>query len=228
MQVEHIDGEWNGYKEPLPPVAQSYEDTPLLTLRELMPGATGGDDDDRELDQSFWADKIEFMVVQRNLAPPEVEADIVLKDPANVDWEIPDQAQYEDIMGTTLDIYMDEHPELVHALAWSLVGSATGVGCFSVRTGRLKDLEGIRGTLQTIIIHGKCFESFPKRSLMKSYSLTAFFLRSTKCVGTKKLVTWLLSCNRGLQGKIWPIEARKYLDDHPIARRRGARVCMYV
>ena len=42
---------------------------------------------------------------------------------------------------------------------------------------------------------------------MKSYALTAFFPRSTKCVGTRKLVEWLLSCNRGLQGKIWPVEA---------------------
>ena len=55
----------------------------------------------------------------------------------------------------------------------------------------------------------------------------AFFPRSTKCVGTKKLVTWLLSCNRGLQGKIWPIEARKYPDDHPVTRRRGARVLSF-
>ena len=58
---------------------------------------------------------------------------------------------------------------------------------------------------------------------MKSYSLTAFFPRATKCVGMKKLVTWLLSCNRGLQGKIWPVEAKRYPDDHPIVRRRGAR-----
>ena len=110
---------------------------------------------------------------------------------------------------------------------WSSVGAATGVGCFSVRTGRLEDLEDIRGTLRTIIHEGRCFESYPKRALMKSYSLTAFFPRSTKCVGTKKLVTWLLSCNRGLQGKIWPVEARKYPDDHQIARRRRARMLSF-
>ena len=62
---------------------------------------------------------------------------------------------------------------------------------------------------------------------MKSYSLTAFFPRPTKCVGTRKLVTCLLSCNRGLQGKIWPVEARKYPDDHPIIRRIGARVLSF-
>ena len=225
--VEALEGEWTGYKEPLPTATQSTEEAPILTLRELMPGATGGDDEDRELDISFRADKVEFMVVQRPLTAPEVEVDMVLKDPADVDWSIPDQTEYEDIMGTALDIYTDERPELVHALAGSSVGTATGVGCFSVRTGRLTDLEDIRGTLRTIIIHGMCFESFPKKSLMKSYSLTAFFPRSTKCVGTKKLVTWLLSCNRGLQGKIWPIEARRYPDDHPIARRRGARVLSF-
>ena len=105
-------------------------------------------------------------------------------------------------MGNTMDIYTDERPELVHALSWSSVGAATGVGCFSVRTGRLEDLSDIRGTLRAITVNNMCFESFPKKALMKSYSLTAFFPRATKCVGTKKLVTWLLSCNRGLQGKI--------------------------
>ena len=225
--VEALEGEWTGYKEPLPTASQGNEEAPLLTLRELMPGATGGDEEDRDLDLSFKADKVDFMVVHRPLTAPELEVDMVLKDPADVDWSIPDQSEYEDIMGTALDIYTDERPELVHALAWSSVGTTTGVGCFSVRTGRLADLEDIRGTLRTITIKGMCFESFPKMSLMKSYSLTAFFPRSTKCVGTKKLVTWLLSCNRGLQGKIWPIEARRYPDTHPITRRRGARVLSF-
>ena len=130
-------------------------------------------------------------------------------------------------MGYALDIYTDERPELVHALCWSSVGSATGVGCFSVRSGRMDDLEDIRGTLRTIIVKEKCFESFPKKALMKSFSLTAFFPRSTKCVGTHKLVYWLLSCNRGLQGKIWPVEARKYPDDYHIARKRGARILSF-
>ena len=227
MDVEALAGEWDGYKDPMPSTSQSYEEAPVLTLRELMPGSTGGDVEDRDLDLSFRADKIDFMVVHRPLSAEEKEVDMVLKDPADVDWSIPDQSEYEDIMGTALDIYTDEKPELVHALAWSSVGSTTGVGCFSVRTGRLSDLDDIRGTLRTIIVHGQCFESFPKKSLMKSYSLTAFFPRSTKCVGTKKLITWLLSCNRGLQGKIWPIEARKYPEDHPVARRRGARVLSF-
>ena len=175
-----------------------------------MPGATCGDDDDHELDLTFRANKVEFIVTHRSLHPAELKADCVLKDPADVDWSIPDQAEFEDIMGNCMDVYTDERPELVHALSWFSVGAATGVGCFSVKTGRMSDLNDIRDTLRTIIVDGKCIESFPKRSLMKSYSLTAFFPHATKCVGTKKLVTWLLSCNRGLQ------------DDHPIIRRRGS------
>ena len=62
---------------------------------------------------------------------------------------------------------------------------------------------------------------------MKSYSLTAFFPRSTKFVPTGKLIIWLLSCNPGLKGKIWPVEARKYPDTHPIPRRRGARILSF-
>ena len=115
----------------------------------------------------------------------------------------------------------------MHGLARSSVGSTTGIGCFSVKTGKLEDMQDIRGTLRTIIISGECLESFPKRVLMKSYSLTAFFPCSTKCVGMNKLDTWLLSCNWGLQGKIWPIEAPRYPDDHPIARRRGARILSF-
>ena len=75
MEVEALDGEWDGYKEPLPQETPSYMDAPLLTIRQLMPGSTGEDEDDRELDQSFRADKIEFMVVQRKLSAAEKEAD---------------------------------------------------------------------------------------------------------------------------------------------------------
>ena len=88
-------------------------------------------------------------------------------------------------------------------------------------------MEDIRGTVRAIVYKGQCFETFPKKAIMKSYALTAFFPRSTKHVGTKKLIFWLISCNPGLKGKIWPEEAKKYPDDHPIARRRGARILSF-
>ena len=205
----------------------SYMDSPLLTLRELMPGSTGSSKDDTDLDQSFRADRIEFMVVQRDLTASEARESGVIEDPGDVDWDIPTAEQYEDIVGHLFDIFTDDDSQLIHAFRWSSVGSTTGVGCFSVKTGKHGHLEDIRGVLRSIILKGQCFESFPKKALMKTFSLTAYFPRSTKCVGTKKLLHWLLSCNRGLKGNIWPIEARKYPDDHPIVRRRGARIVSF-
>ena len=42
MEHESLDGEWDGYKDALPNDTQPYLDTPLLTLRELMPGSSEG------------------------------------------------------------------------------------------------------------------------------------------------------------------------------------------
>ena len=50
MEIEELSGAFNGFKEPMPVETDNYMDAPLLTIRELMPGATGGDDEDNELD----------------------------------------------------------------------------------------------------------------------------------------------------------------------------------
>ena len=144
-----------------------------------------------------------------------------------MDWDIPSQEEYEDTMGLVFHLFTEDKPELVHRFSWSSVGTTTGVGCFSAKTGQLSDIEGIRGTIRALCQGEMCYESFPKKAVMKSYALTAFFPRSTKFVPTKKLITWLLSCNPGLKGHIWPVEARKYPDTHPIPRRRGARVLSF-
>ena len=59
MDSEALAGEFASFREPMPEVKQTYMEAPLLTLRELMPGATGDDDDSPDLDQSFRADKVE-------------------------------------------------------------------------------------------------------------------------------------------------------------------------
>ena len=174
MEIEDLDGEFDSYKEPLPEVKQTYMEAALLSLRELMPGTTGNDDDDRDLEQSFRADRLEFMMVHRELSPEEAKVNTVLKDAADVDWSIPTHEKFEDIiMGHAMDVHTDDCSELVHALSWSSVGAATGVGCFSVKTGNMDDLKDIRGTLRAIVYRGRCFESYPKRALMKSYSVWA-------------------------------------------------------
>ena len=225
--LESFDDEFHAPKPAPAPTPTSYLDAPLLTLRELMPGSTGQGDEDGELDLSFRADKIEFLVMQRELTANEAKEDAVLQDAGDVDWEIPTQEEYEDLMGQVMDVFTDEDVELVRALKWSSVGAATGVGCFSVGTGNRGHIEDIRGVVRVILYGGRCYETFPKKALMKSFSLTAFFPRSTKFVGMKKLVAWLLLCNPGLKGTIWPSIAKKFPDTHPNVRKRGARILSF-
>ena len=225
-EVTDFEVTFTGPKDP--PMYESpkpYLEAPLLTLRELMPGSTGDDEEDSELDQSFRADKIEFLVMVRNITDTEKEADTVLEEVGEIDWDIPSHDEFEDVMGMVFDLFTDEDSELVHAFKWASVGNATGVGCFSVSTGQLGHINDIRGVMRTIIYKGRCFESFLKRAMMKSFSLTAFFPRATKLVGMVRLIEWIFSCNRGLKGTIWPSAIRP--DDHINARKRGARILSF-
>ena len=70
FEVEKLDGQWGADSIPKAPEVNSDE-MPMLTLRQLMPGSTGDEDEDRELDLSFRADRIEFIVVQRPLNEAE-------------------------------------------------------------------------------------------------------------------------------------------------------------
>ena len=167
-------------KEAKPQQPTNFLDAPMLTLRELMPGGTGDQDPDGDLDQAFRADRIDFIVVHRPLSANEVQVDGVIDDPANVDWSIPEKEDFEDCMGLLFDFYTDEAPELVHAFGWSSVGAATGVGCFAVKTRKRSHIDDIRGALRSIIHDGRCFESFPKRATMESFRLTAFFPRAIR------------------------------------------------
>ena len=73
--------------------------------------------------------------MQRDMTEEEVRADHVLEAVGCVDWNIATQEEYEDLVGQVLDVYTDDDSYLVDALNWSSVGSNTGVGCFSVKTG---------------------------------------------------------------------------------------------
>ena len=74
---------------------------------------------------------------------------------------------------------------------------------------------------------GKCYESFPKKAIVKSYSLSAFFPRACKFVGMEKLIEWIFLCNRGLKGTIWPSQVKQIKDDHENPRKRGARILTF-
>ena len=57
-----------------------------------MPGSTGEGKDDK-LNQSFRADKIEFMVMQRELSADKATQDYILQEVGDVEWEIPTQEE---------------------------------------------------------------------------------------------------------------------------------------
>ena len=63
FEVEKLSGKWGADTVPQAPAAPDPENAPLLTLRQLMPGSTGDQDDDRELDNAFRADRIEFILL---------------------------------------------------------------------------------------------------------------------------------------------------------------------
>ena len=92
MDTEALTGEFEAFKEPLPEVKQTYMEAPLLTLRELMPGATGDDDDSPDLDQSSertrwssWSSTAPCHGMRRRRTPSSMMLD--------VDWSIPDQSE---------------------------------------------------------------------------------------------------------------------------------------
>jgi hypothetical protein len=88
-------------------------------------------------------------------------------------------------------------------------------------------ITGFRAYLRDLLIGGKCFESFPKQSLMNKYSLTLFIPPNIRHVDTKKVLLWLMDLNRGLRGEIQPVSVKKLKDSHPYERRRGARIVSF-
>lgn len=128
FELEAIDGTFTAPTQRASTTQVDYLDAPLIMLRELMPGNTGNGDDDSKLDQAFRANKIEFLVLQRALTPEEKKANHILEDVGSIDWSIPNQEEYKDLMGQVLDVYTDDNPYLVDVLNWSSVGTATGVG----------------------------------------------------------------------------------------------------
>ena len=86
-----------------------------------MPGSTGADEEDGELDQSFRADKLEFLVMTRNFTAAERDAEMVTEDTGDVDWDIPTREEFEDVMGLVFELFTEEDSELVHAFKLSLI-----------------------------------------------------------------------------------------------------------
>ena len=100
LEKEALTGSWSADKvKTATPTQTTFLDAPLLTLRELMPGGTGDQDPDDDLDQSFRADRIDFIVMHRPLTNSEREADNMIEDAADIDWAIPEKEEFEEYDG---------------------------------------------------------------------------------------------------------------------------------
>ena len=101
----------------------SYTNTyTYLPLRSLMPGkAQQADLDDRSLDQSFRADKIEFVLVSRIATPDESLRKQQIIDVNLAEWVIPTEQEFNDAMGLVIDKYTETDISLIHTICLSLI-----------------------------------------------------------------------------------------------------------
>ena len=190
------------------------------SLRSLMPGrAQEANQEDRSLDQSFRADKIEFVVVSRIAMPDESTRKQQLIDVNMAEWDIPSEDEFNDAMGLVIDKYTETDLSLIHTICWSSVNKSMETGVFSIKTGALKHIEDFRELIRRMFVAGKCYESFPRLALLKKFQL--YFPKSCAKVKTRKLCDLLMDCNEGLRGEVAPLDVKYFPEKH---QRHGARI----
>ena len=99
-----------------------------MTLRSLLPDSL--DDGSqlaleipagiKNLDCTFCADRVEFVIMTRRM------------DDIDSEWEIPDPADFDELMNIAIADFIDDDFTRMNAIQWSSVGQQTGVGLFSM------------------------------------------------------------------------------------------------
>ena len=187
-----------------------------------MPGkAQETDLDDRSLDQSFRADKIEFVLVSSIATPDEDTRKQQIIDVNLAEWVIPTENEFNAAMGLVIDKYIEHDTSLIHTICWSSVNKTTETGVFSVKTGALEHIENFRELIRRMFVTNQCFESFPRLALLKKFQLSAYFPKNTSKLKTQKLTDVLMDCNEGLRGEVNPLDVKYFPEGHP---RHGARI----
>ena len=236
------------------PAPKPYIEQPTISLRSLMPGdSKDADPEDRRLDMSFKAEKVEFLLVARPITEREIKEGCILESVNQSAWDIPEAEDFEDAMGKATNMLCTGNKHLIHQVniieykgmkskldppkthfnpylpqvSWSSVASQTGIGAFSMRTDNMEAMETLRGAIRSLVFGSSCFESFPKDALVQKFGLSIFFPRACAHVDKDLLIEWLRSCNPGLKGTIETIECREYKKTHPVVRRRGAKIITF-
>ena len=116
-------------------------DAPTLSLKDLVPEADRRELEEQGQDESFRSDRIEFVVVEREIVPGE--EDTALR-PEELEWEFPERQTFDMIIGKAIDIYTEEDWELIDYMSFSSVGWNTGVGLFAFGSDKLEQMEKFR------------------------------------------------------------------------------------
>ena len=194
-------------------------DAPTLSLKDLVPEQDKYGIESQGQDESFKADRIEFVVVEREFAigeetaPPGSDRDY--------EWEIPERNFFDAIMGQAIEKYTEEDWDRIDYLTFSSVGWNTGVGLFAFGSDKLEQMNIFRQIIRTLKIGNKCFESYPKRMLLNRYALTIYFNAAFQWNSELKLLFFIKKLN-GFKGELTMAETRFYPEDHPT--RKGCKI----
>ena len=133
-------------------------DAPTLSLKDLVPEQDKYGIESQGQDESFQSDRIEFVVVERELEAGE--ATTISGSDRDYEWEIPERSSFDAIMGQAIDMYMETDWDRINYLTFSSVGWNTGVGLFAFGSDKLEQMNIFRGIICTLRIGNKCYESY--------------------------------------------------------------------
>ena len=144
----------------------------------------------------------------------------------DLEWGIPDQDTFDNVVGHAVKAFTETDPERIFSLAWSSTGWDTGVGLVALTTANLKMVEEFREIVAGLELEDQRFLTLPKQMLLKKYASTVYFGRPFAMFDTARLMYWLGRCNP-LQGEMELVETRYFPKDHENPHRRGARIVAF-
>ena len=199
------------------PKQLAYSEKPLLSLKTLVPEQLA---QKIQIDDTvFRAEKVEFVLLEQDASMDDEEAE----------WGVPDQSTFDCMVMTALDEFSDTRPDIIHALAHSSTGWNTGVGLIVFHTADMTLVEEFRDHLKGLSNPDKPgfkYLTIPKLLILNKYSLSIYFGPNFAPLRTSKLMLWLGLCNN-LEGNYDVLSCRTYPKDHPVEKRRGARVVTF-
>ena len=193
-------------------------DAPTLSLKDLVPEQDDHDLDGHGQPESFKTERIEFVIVEREVDPEDTGAS---KTDRDYEWEIPDRSTFDAVIGEAIDKFTEDDWDRIDYVSFSSVGWNTGVGLFAFGSDKLVQMTMFRDIIRSISKGNKRFESYPKRMLLNRYALTIYFNAAFAYSTAPKLLFFFKKLN-GFQGDLTIAETRFYPDNHPT--RKGCKI----